>query len=229
MLQNRFERSVFDISKHKILSNKTILIAGAGGLGCGLLACLCNFSFKKIYILDCDKIEISNLNRQFLHNKIGEDKTKSLKDFMNSYDKNVDVETLDFYFDEKTVNKIPNVDMIFDCFDNISSKFLLNRVAIQKNIPLIHGGIDGFCGQVMGIIPHKTPCLSCFLDDLKSDKVRSYSPCVNLISSFMADLGIKILLGEEFSKNEILFFDIKNMIFKKMHIEKNPNCKICNK
>jgi len=217
----------------KLLSSK-ILVAGAGGLGSTVITNLSSIGIGTIGIVDNDVIELSNLNRQYIHKfeNIGISKVISAKNWVNGFNPDINVETYAIRLNDNNYKDIVcNYDIIIDCFDSYKSKFLLNRIAINSNKILIHGGVTEFAGQVTTIIPGKTACLNCLLqEDTETifDIKGVISPAVSTIASIQSFEAVKIILGiGKTLTNQLLTYDGLNMEFKKLHITPNSHCSIC--
>ena len=240
MDKERYSRNILiekigETGQQKLLSSK-ILVAGAGGLGSTVLANLASLGIGTIGIIDNDILELSNLNRQYIHNldNLGKAKVESAKNWIQNFNPKIEVKTYQIKLDENNFEDIiEGYDLIIDCFDSYKSKFLLNEIAAKTNKPLIHGGVTEFSGQVTTILPSKTACLACILPDYD---VEAYiakgviSPAVSTIASIQSFEAVKILLGiGETLENQLLTFDGLTMKFKKLKISKNQNCTICNR
>lgn len=220
------------------LLNAKILVCGAGGLGSAVLTSLASVGIGNIGIIDNDTIELSNLNRQFIHkfDKLDELKVNSAKCWINEYNKDIKVDIYPIRLDYSNCDEIiNNYDLVIDCFDSFESKFTLNKVCINNGKTLIHGGVSEFFGQVMTIIPNKTPCLCCIFPNYENEIQKAVlkgvvSPAVNAIGSIQAMEAVKVIL--EFKKlltSSFLSYDGINMVFKKISVEQNTNCNICGK
>ena len=147
------------------LQNAHVLIAGAGGLGSPVAMYLASAGVGSITICDYDKVEISNLNRQLLHNekRIGLNKADSAYATLSFINHHVKIHILKNKIKHGNAKKIVgNADIIIDCLDNFPARHHLNRVSVESEIPMIHGGISGFSGQLAVLAPPKTACLACF-------------------------------------------------------------------
>lgn len=238
MTKERYSRNILvekiGESGQKKLFESKILVAGAGGLGSTVLANLASLGVGKIGVVDNDILELSNLNRQYIHKfkNLKMPKVASAKEWIEDFNPEINVQTYQIQLDENNYKEIiEGYDLIIDCFDSYKSKFLLNEIAIKSKKTLIHGGVTEFFGQVTTIVPDETACLACIFPDYD---VNSYiargviSPSVTTIASIQSLEAVKILLGfGETLKNRILVFDGLKMKFKKLKISKNPNCKIC--
>ena len=152
----------------KILAEKKILIVGAGGLGCELLKLLVINGFKQISIIDMDKIERSNLNRQFLfdHSSIGKYKSEiaveNIKKFRQDPSLNLKAYIGNIKDDSQFGTKFySNFDLILNALDNNDARYYINSICIKLNIPLINSGSEGIYGMVNWHIRGLTPCFSC--------------------------------------------------------------------
>ncbi|MEI8378295.1 MAG: HesA/MoeB/ThiF family protein [bacterium] len=236
--KERYNRNILiekigEEGQQKLLSSK-VLVAGAGGLGSTVLANLASLGIGTIGIVDNDVLELSNLNRQYIHklDNLGKPKVDSAEEWIQEFNPDIKVHTYQIRLDEDNFQEIvAGYDLIVDCFDSYKSKFLLNEIAIKTNKTLIHGGVTEFFGQVTTIIPPKTSCLACILPDYD---VNAYitkgviSPAVSTIASIQSFEVVKLLLklGETL-ENQLLIFDGLTMKFKKLKTSKNPNCKEC--
>lgn len=219
--------------QQKLLNSK-VLVAGAGGLGSTVLANLSSVGAGTIGIIDNDVLELSNLNRQYIHkySNIGKIKVDSAKSWIKEFNPDINVKTYQMRLDANNYRDIINdYDLIIDCFDSYKSKFLLNEIAVKTGKTLIHGGVTEFFGQATVIVPGKTACLRCILGDVDTDAyvVKGViSPAVTSIASIESMEAVKILLGiGETLENRLLSYDGLTMQFKTINIAKNPNCKLC--
>lgn len=217
----------------KLLGSK-ILIAGAGGLGSTVISNLASVGIGTIGIVDNDCVELSNLNRQYIHSykNIGKHKVDSAKEWINNFNADVKVNTYQIRLDENNCGEIlKGYDVIIDCFDSFESKFMLNKVCVKNRKILVHGGVTGFSGQVMTIISDKTACLNCVFPkpDISSFVTKGViSPAVSLIASIQAMETVKVLLNfNKLLANCILSYDGVEQTVKKIKTDKNANCPVC--
>lgn len=216
----------------KKLNQAKVLVCGAGGLGSTVLANLASIGVGTIGIVDNDVLELSNLNRQYIHKieSLGKVKVESAKKWINEFNPGVNVFTYETRLDEYNYQGIvKDYDFIMDCFDSFKSKFLLNKIAVQTGKTLIHGGVTEFFGQVSVIVPGKTACLNCILPEEDAYIVKGVlSPAVTTIASIEAMEAVKYILGiGENLQNKLLNYNGLTMQFKIINIEKNPNCQLC--
>ena len=179
-----------------ILSKKSVLIVGCGGLGNSLGMILSCIGLKKIVLIDFDEIEIHNLHRQLAFNK--EDIGKSKAEILAKKIKRCDtkIEFINKKFDEDLEIE---VDLVFDASDNFKTRQKIDKFAKKNKIPWIYASVDEFIGQV-GVFERS----SFDMFAIKEQKTKGQiAPMVSLIASIEAMLGIKKLIGEQ---EEILYF-----------------------
>lgn len=154
------------------LKRATVFVAGAGGLGSPISTYLAIAGVGKIIIADFDRVEKSNLNRQFLHHErdLGREKVISAEEKLLSMNPDIKVETIkEKIMDENADLIVPSCDLIIDALDNFETRHVLNRLAVKRKIPLIHGAVAGYRGQATTVIPGKTPCLCCIFHSFKKE------------------------------------------------------------
>lgn len=217
-----------------LLASK-VLVAGAGGLGSTVIANLASLGIGNIGIIDNDIIELSNLNRQYIHkfDNINKAKVESAKDWINNFNPDINVKNYQVRLNENNYKSIiEDYNIMVDCFDSYKSKFLLNEIALKNNKTLVHGGVTEFYGQATTIIPGKTACLKCLFPDLKeldSTVKGVISPAVTTIASIQSMEVVKLILNVDNNLNgQLLTYNGLNMQFKKLKFEKNVNCNLCN-
>jgi len=235
----RFNRNILveQVGKEgqKKLLNAKILVCGAGGLGSTVLTSLASLGIGTIGIIDNDVLELSNLNRQFIHkfDNIGKVKVESAKTWINEFNPQITVNTYGIRLDEANYQDIvKEYDFIVDCFDSFKSKFLLNKIAVTTGKTLVHGGVTEFYGQVTTIVPQKTACLNCILPENEVGDAYVIkgvlSPAVSTIASIQAMEAVKIILGVgETLENKLLSYDGLRMKIKTINIAKNQSCSLC--
>ena len=174
----------------------------------------------------------SNLNRQILHTDrdIGKKKTVSAEEKLTAINPDITIHAIDTRIDETNAARlVGNADGIVDAMDNYPTRYLLNDVAIRKNIPLFHGAIRGFYGQATTIIPGKTPCLKCIFPKAPPKEV---FPVVGatpgVIGTVQATEVIKYLLQSgDLLTNRIFIWDGLAGRAEEIHAERIPCCPAC--
>lgn len=153
-MESIFDRTIGLISKEKfaIIQNKTILIAGLGGVGGTAFEALLRTGFKHFILIDFDKISPSNLNRQILYkyDDIGKYKVDVGKKHALEINKDLDITVHCQKIDEKYIKDLPIVDFVVDAIDDVKGKVSLAKYAINNHIPLLMS-----LGMAMRIDPTK--------------------------------------------------------------------------
>ncbi len=216
------------------LFDKKVLVAGAGGLGSGVISGLVSVGIGTIGIIDPDIVEISNLNRQFIHTEasVGKLKVESAYEWVKNYSPKTGIVIHKTRIEEGSdVEFFKDYDLIIDCFDSYKSKFILNKICIQIGLPLIHGGVEDFYGQVLTIIAGRSSCLNCLFETPDTQAKRTIgviSPAVNVISSIQSMEAVKFLLGfDDLLVDTLLTYNGLGQEFKKINLYKKPLCTGC--
>ncbi|SRR6056297_2339786 len=196
------QKDILSEAEEKSLENLNIMIAGAGGLGTNQAVQFQRLGVNKIYLYDYDKVELSNLNRQICYgrNDVGRYKVDAAADFLNYF--GLDTKIIPCRKKIKKNLDLPqDIDIIMDAFDNFPSRFILEELAVENNIPMVHGGIEGWFGQVMNIIPGRTVLLKDVFAGSENDKKPAViSPAVSIIANYQVVEAVKIVL----EKSDIL-------------------------
>jgi len=232
----RYERQImidgFGIEGQEKLKMAKVVIAGAGGLGGIISIYLVTAGIGKIRLIDYDHVELSNLNRQILYadKDIGKIKVEIAREKLKSLNKDSQVEAIKETITEDNVLKlVDGYDLIVDAMDNFSTRFILNKVAVQKKIPLFHGAVRDFEGRATTIVPGQTPCLNCLYPQISEPGI---SPVIGvapaIIGSIQATEVIKHIVGTGvLLTNRLLIYDGLDMEFMEIQIKRNPDCKVC--
>jgi molybdopterin-synthase adenylyltransferase len=214
------------------LKRSRVVIAGAGGLGSPIAIYLTAAGIGMIRMIDHDQVTLSNLNRQILHweEDIGRKKVDSARTKLRSLNSAVEIEAIAETITEGNVSQlVEGFDVIVDAMDNLPTRYILNRCAIQKNIPFFHGAVNGFEGRVMTIIPGKTACLRCmYRGPVPQEKFPVIGVAPAVIGIIQATEVIKHLVGiGKLLTNRLLIYDGLKVTFSEFTVDKNPNCDHC--
>ena len=215
------------------LKQARVFIAGAGGLGSPVAVYLAVAGVGTIRIADHDKVELSNLNRQILHwdENIGEEKAESASGKLKKLNTDIKIETMAETITEANVTKlVGDADLIVDAMDNLPTRYLLNKTAMEKGIPFFHGAVYGYEGRAMTVIPGKSACLYCLYHGVEAPKekfpVIGVTPGV--IGCIQAADVIKYITGQgELLTGRLLNYDGLRMKFTEFKINRDPDCAHC--
>ena len=148
------QQKLFTKKQQKQLEGLKVMVAGTGGLGTNQALQLQRVGVNKIYLYDYDQVEITNLNRQLCYGRqdIGRPKVEAAEEFLKRFD----LETEIISRNEKITlqTEVPeDIDIIFDGMDNFESRFILDQLALENDLPFIHAGIEEFFAQIMLVLP----------------------------------------------------------------------------
>jgi adenylyltransferase/sulfurtransferase len=228
----RRQMMLFGEDGQERLKKANIFIAGAGGLGSPVSIYLAVAGVGTITIIDMDVVEETNLNRQILHydRDIGRKKTTSAEEKLQELNPDIIINAIDKKIDASNAKKlVGNADGIVDAMDNYPTRYLLNDVAIAKQIPFFHGGIRGFYGQATTIIPGTTPCLKCIFPKAPPKEVFPViGVTAGIIGTIQSNEVIKYLTGTgDLLANRLFIWDGMQSHAEEIRIEKNPSCEAC--
>ena len=240
-MRNRYQRHILlpevgEAGQIKLLESK-ILCLGAGGLGSPAALYLAAAGIGTIGIVDMDVVDESNLQRQILHNqsRLGEPKVDSAKKTLTELNRDVNVITYDLRLDASNVESIiSDYDVIVDGTDNFPVRYMLNDASVKLGIPVVHGSIFRFEGQVTVFDPKNGPT---YRDMIPEPPPPEFAPsCAEagvlgvlpgVIGSLQALEAIKLVLdlGDSLV-GRLLTFDASEMTFREYKLRKDPSVEI---
>jgi len=216
------------------LMDTSVLVVGCGGLGSPVLYYLTAMGIGHIGLCDGDTVSLPNLNRQILFTMedIRKPKSETAKARLIALNPGLKTSVYGQYMDEKLADSIiPEYDIIVDCLDNFETRFILNDSCIKAKKPLIHAGIGDFYGQLLTIIPGKTPCLRCLFPkgikkqgDVSSALFGVVGTTPGILGTLQAIEVMKYILGIPSFLEGILVVDTLNQTLEKVEIKQNPKC-----
>ena len=234
----RFEKQIIlkkiGISGQNKIKNAKVLIVGMGGLGCPLLTYLAAAGVKNIGIIDHDKVELGNLNRQTLFSfaDIGKFKVTQAKTKIDKIYKDVKIKIFREKILKKNIKKIFNkYEIICDGTDNFDTRILINDECKKSKKILISAAISKFDGQLLKFnFKYKGPCYRCFMP-IKPDQEYNcgsegiFSPVAGIFGSLQASEVLKTILElKDDISNNILIFNSLKVSLRKVKININPKC-----
>jgi adenylyltransferase/sulfurtransferase len=227
--------SEWGIERQKKLKASKVIIAGVGGLGCSASVYLAAAGVGHLILIDKDKVDLSNLNRQILHweRDIGKNKVASAVNKLQALNSDIKIEGKVLTINERNAKDlIRGATVVVDGQDNFKTRFILNEACVEVGIPFVHGCIYGLEGRVMTVMPKKSACLRCVYKttppEQKSFPVLGATAAVT--ASLQAIETIKLITGiGKPLLNSLLIGDGSEMIFQSFEISKDPNCPVCGK
>jgi sulfur-carrier protein adenylyltransferase/sulfurtransferase len=240
--RNRYHRHILlpevgEEGQQKLLESK-ILLLGAGGLGSPAALYLAAAGVGTLGVVDMDVVDASNLQRQILHNmeRIGERKVDSAKKTLTALNPDVDVVTYDVRFGADNILEIiDGYDVIVDGTDNFPTRYLLNDASLLKRIPVVHGSIFRFEGQVTVFDPYNGPCYRCLLPEPPPPELAPscaeagvLGVLPGIVGSIQALEAIKIVLGlGDPLRGRLLAYDALETSFRTFKVRRDPQCPAC--
>jgi adenylyltransferase/sulfurtransferase len=216
------------------LSESKVVIIGCGGLGSNTANNLARAGVGFIRIIDNDKIELSNLQRQQLFDEADIEKelpkATAAKNKLNIINSDVKIEAIVDEVNENNINKyIKDVDLVLDGTDNFNTRFILDEACVKNNIPWIFGSVAASYGMVCSIIPSSGFCLKSIFNELSvnfgglsSSNVGILNSTVNIVSSIQTTEAIKILVSDFDSLIKgLIIIDIWNLSVDIIEINKD--------
>lgn len=184
----------------KKLLESRVAVIGCGGLGAPVLTYLALAGVGKIRLIDHDSVNLTNLNRQFFYKEsdLNQEKGIQAADFLQRRNSEIVLETVCERLSEENAKRLlSSVDVMVDCVDRIETRRQVGRAARELETPLVEGGIHGFYGFVLSILPGKSACFDCASPGSAEEKppVPAVGAVAGVIGSLQAVECIKILLG----------------------------------
>ena len=228
-----------DVAGQEKLLGSHILIIGAGGLGSAAAPYLAAAGVGKITLVDHDKVELTNLQRQIMHsqNSIGKSKVESGKQFLQSINPTLTINAIAEKATENLLKELlPSVNLVLDCTDNFATRQLINAACFSHKVPLVSGSALKFDGQlsVFDFQSAASPCYACLFspeerfEEVSCASMGIFSPLVGIIGAMQAAQALQVLIG--FGQplvGRMLLWNALNTQIDEIRISRNPACKVC--
>jgi molybdopterin/thiamine biosynthesis adenylyltransferase len=229
---------VGDRGQEKLLKSR-VLCLGAGGLGSPAALYLAAAGVGTLGLIDADTVDASNLQRQILHgtDRLGQPKVDSAEKTLTNL--NPDVKVLKFQerLTSQNIDRILDLgwDVIVDGVDNFPTRYLLNDATVWRKIPVVHGSIFRFDGQVTTFWPGKGPCYRCLYPE--PPPAHLAPSCAEagvlgvlpgIVGTVQATEAIKIILGQgDPLVGRLLTYDSLKMTFRTLKLRRDTTCPVC--
>ena len=230
-------REVGEAGQRKLARAK-VLVVGTGGLGSPVALYLAAAGVGSLGIVDSDRVDLSNLQRQIVHATpdLGRVKVESAAEGLLALNPGVRVRQVFAKLCAANVMElIRDYDFVVDGTDNFAAKFLLNDACVLAGIPLSHGGVLRFEGQAMTILPGRTACYRCIFRQppepsavATSAEVGILGPVAGLLGSIQATEVLKYFTGAgQLLTDALLRFDALTMNFRRIPLQRQEACPVC--
>ena len=229
-----------EAGQHKLLESR-VLVIGAGGLGSPLLLYLAAAGVGTIGVIDDDRVALSNLQRQIIHETgdIDQPKVHSASEAMHDLNPNIRINTYNKRLTSANIDEIiKDYDVIADGCDNYETRFLVNKTCFTHKKPLVSGAVIGFSGHLYTFKPYlngNNPCYQCLYPQQpaadatpKCSESGVLGSVTGIIGAWQATEVVKELLeiGESLSGNMVIL-DALYADIRKVKLTRDPDCKTC--
>ena len=240
----RYSRQImlpqFDVAGQQRLLDSHVLIIGMGGLGSPVAIYLAAAGVGKLTLVDFDKVDLTNLQRQIVHSTadIGRPKVESARERLLALNPEITVEVIDHKLEgDELLAAVAAADVVVDASDNFATRFQSNDACVQARKPLVSGAAIRMEGQVAVFHNERddSPCYRCLYRD-EGELAQTCSengvlaPVVGVIGSIQATETIKLLAGMgETLAGRLLLWDAMTMEWRRLKLKKDPACPVCNR
>jgi molybdopterin/thiamine biosynthesis adenylyltransferase/rhodanese-related sulfurtransferase len=221
------------------LLDARILLIGAGGLGSPASLYLAAAGIGTLGIIDADIVDETNLQRQIAHSldTLGTPKVDSAKRAINALNPDVEVVTYRERLTSENIDRIldDGWDLIVDGADNFPTRYLVNDASVWRNIPVVHGSIYRFEGQVTVFKPYDGPCYRCLFPEPPPPELAPscaeggvLGVLPGIVGTLQTNEAIKLVAGiGEPLVGRLLLLDALETEFNEVRIKRNPDCPVC--
>ncbi|MDH4177057.1 MAG: molybdopterin-synthase adenylyltransferase MoeB [Thermoleophilia bacterium] len=229
---------VGEVGQQKLLDARVLLV-GAGGLGSPASLYLAAAGVGTLGIVDADVVDDSNLQRQIVHStdRLGEPKVLSAKRTIEALNPDVTVLPFEERLTSENVERIlaHGWDVIVDGADNFPTRYLVNDASIWHRVPVVHGSIYRFEGQVTVFRPHDGPCYRCLYPSPPPPELAPscaeggvLGVLPGIVGSLQASEALKLILGAgDTLTGRLLLFDALHTTFDEVTVRRDPACPVC--
>lgn len=231
----------YGIEAQEKISAARVLIVGAGGLGSPAAYYLAAAGVGQITLVDDDEVDLSNLQRQILHNsaRVGLNKAQSGQMTLQELNPLIQIEPLAQRLSDEDLDRLmPQHDLVLDCTDNFATRHAINRAAVRHHVPIVSGAGIRFSGQisVYDLRNDQAPCYHCLfpeaddVQELRCATTGVLGPLVGMVGCIQAAEALKVLGGfGEPLVGRLLSVDALTMQWHTVRFRKDPDCLVCSK
>jgi molybdopterin/thiamine biosynthesis adenylyltransferase len=226
--------------QEKILAAHAVII-GAGGLGSAAAPYLAAAGIGKITLIDHDTVDLTNLQRQIMHNQnsVGLAKVQSGKTMLQNLNPHIQVNAIQEKATADLLEQLlPNASVVLDCSDNFTTRHMVNAACVKHQVPLVSGAAIKFDGQVTVIDPRQTgtPCYACLFpadqefNEVQCSTMGVFSPLVGIIGSIQAAQALQVIMqiGEPLV-GKLLLWDARSSQVDQITLHQRDDCAVCSK
>jgi len=227
-----------DIAGQQRLLQGRALVVGVGGLGSPVAMYLVAAGVGQITLVDDDVVELSNLQRQIVHDShsLGQTKTASARERLLAMNPDCQVHCHPTRLaDAALKEQVAAHQVVLDCSDNFTTRFQLNALCVQTQTPLVSGAAIGFEGQlaVFDARQPESPCYACLYKDMDDEALNCadsgvLASVVGVIGSLQATEALKLLADVGDSPvGRLTLWDALHSDWRQLRLPKDPSCAVC--
>ncbi|MEM4657670.1 MAG: HesA/MoeB/ThiF family protein [Candidatus Methanosuratincola sp.] len=213
-----------------------VAVIGIGGLGSPASLYLAAAGVGYLRLIDCDAVDLSNLNRQVLHWSIDLGRPKVESAAMKLTQLNPDI-AVDPVNEALTIDNVAQllkgIDVVVDGLDNLQSRFIVNEVCVASRIPYVYGAVYGMEGFLTTIVPGKGPCLRCIYPSATAATTETFpviGTAPGVIGSLEAAEALKLITGlGSPAVGRLIVYDGELMHFDEIAVKKDEGCPVCSR
>lgn len=219
--------------------NSHILVIGAGGLGCAAALYLASSGVGRITLMDADRVDLTNLQRQVAHTteRVGQLKVDSLREALLQVNPSIEVVAIPQKAEGTLlIDQVGQAQVVLDCTDNFASRQAINHACTHGGKPLVSGSAIRWDGQVSVFDPRSStsPCYACIfpadsqVQEAQCSSMGVFAPLVGMIGSSQAAEALHLASGRASAlTGRLLMLNASGMNTTSIQLQRNPNCKVC--
>lgn len=219
------------------LVDRTVAVVGVGGLGCPAAVALCEAGTGRLRLIDPDHVETSNLPRQLLYGDadVGRAKVEIAAVRLRGIHSATHVEIHQGALTPANARELlAGADFLIDATDGVAAKLTINDYAVDSGTPFCHAGVVAFRGQLLSVLPGRTPCLRCVFPELsENDEVAACSgegiigPLAGMFGALQSIHALAILTGDLEIAGRLLTYDGLADRWMELDLSGAPRCGAC--
>lgn len=227
-----------DVAGQLALANSRVLIIGLGGLGSPVAMYLAASGVGHLTLVDDDRVELGNLQRQIVHSEatVGVNKSDSAAVGLRQLNSRVQTTVIDQRLDDSALQQqVTQADLVLDCSDNFPTRRAVNRACVTTQTPLVSAAAIRLEGQlaVFDSRDPQSPCYQCLYPELDDEQLSCsesgiLAPVVGIMGSLQALEALKLLAGMgQPQHGRLLIFDALRTQFREFKLARDPACRVC--
>ena len=239
----RYSRQIMlpdvDIDGQEKLLAARVLIIGLGGLGSPVAMYLAAAGVGHLVLADFDSVDLSNLQRQIVHNseRIGVNKAESAAQTLRALNPDIALTVITQALEQEELEReVQQATLVLDCTDNFTTRFAINAACVALQTPLVSGAAIRLEGQlaVFDLRQAASPCYACLYEPNEDDRTCAtngvLAPLVGVVGSLQALEAIKLIVGFGTSlAGRLQLYDARHGQWRELKLTKDPVCRVCAK